>query len=147
MVLLGDEKNAYSNELLWKCLSCNTCGTRCPNNINTGRIVESLKKMTKEAGIKPLRAEVMHFHTSCYNDSLRWGRVSEMGLMGEYEIRNMVENLKQKKFKAILDEVSHQAKFAYEMFKLNRLHLYFHTTGGRKEIIRLLRRSAGKKWI
>jgi len=147
MVLLGDENNAFSNDLLWKCLSCNTCGTRCPNNINTGRIVESLKKMTKEAGVKPLIPQVMHFHTSCYNDSLRWGRVSEMGLMGEYEIRNMVGNIKQKRFKAIFDEISYQAKFAYRMLKLHRLHLYFHTSRGRIEIKRLLRRSAGKKWI
>lgn len=147
MIILGDLHNAYANKLLWKCLSCNTCGTRCPNNINTGRIVESMKKMTKEAGITPLRPEVAHFHTSCYNDSLRWGRISEMGMMGEYEIRNLVQNIKQKKFRAIIDEISYQLKFAYKMLKLGRLHLFFHTSRGRFELRKLVQNSAGKKWI
>jgi len=147
MVVLGDEKNAYSNDLLWKCLSCNTCGTRCPNNINTGRIVESLKKMTKEAGVQALRPEVQHFHTSCYNDSLRWGRVSELGLMGEYQLRNLSENLCQGKPRAIVDEIKTQAKFAFEMWKLKRLHLFFHTSRGRIEIRGLLEKSRGRKWI
>jgi heterodisulfide reductase subunit C len=146
MVALGDEQRAFSNELVWKCLSCNTCGTRCPNSINTGRVVEALKKMAKEAGVQPLRPEVLHFHTSCYNDSLRWGRVSEMGLMGEYQLRNLLENLRQKKFKAIADEISAQTKFAFEMLRLGRLHLFFHTSKGRIEMRRLLKSSTEHKW-
>lgn len=147
MVVLGDKQSALANELMWKCLSCNTCGTRCPNSINTGRVVESLKKMAKEAGVQSLRPGVVHFHASCYNDSLRWGRVSELGLMGEYQIRLLLDNLRQRKLRAIFDEISVQVKFAYEMFKLKRLHLFFHTSRGRIEIKRLLKKSAGRKWI
>jgi len=29
---------AVSNLLVWKCVACYTCGTRCPNNIQTARI-------------------------------------------------------------------------------------------------------------
>jgi heterodisulfide reductase subunit C len=147
MVVLGDKQSAFTNQLVWKCLSCNTCGTRCPNSINTGRVIESLKKMNKEAGMPAVRPEVVHFHTSCYNDSMRWGRVSEMGLMGEYQLRNLVENVLQGKFRAIIDEIMVQTRFAIEMVKLKRLHLFFHTSRGRIELKRLLKKSAGRKWI
>src|SRR5512145_3556201 len=49
MILLGDDKGALENMLVWKCLACYTCGTRCPNNIQTARITETLKQMGKEA--------------------------------------------------------------------------------------------------
>ena len=48
MIALGDSENALSNELVWKCVSCYTCGTRCPNNIHSARITETLKKMADE---------------------------------------------------------------------------------------------------
>ncbi len=48
MIILGDRENALNNELVWKCVSCYTCGTRCPNDIQTARITETLKKISKE---------------------------------------------------------------------------------------------------
>ena len=45
MITLGDQENALNNQLVWKCVSCYTCGTRCPNNIHSARITETIKKM------------------------------------------------------------------------------------------------------
>lgn len=145
MVLLGDRQNALSNPLIWKCVSCLTCGTRCPNNIRGGRIAETLKKMAAEAGIKPLRPKVAHFHTSFFNDSLRWGRINEMGMMSEYEVRAAVANLKQGKIKEILSDIKEVSTFSHAMIRHHRLHLSFTgTAAGRKELKRLYRKSKEK---
>src|SRR5512143_1713551 len=48
MLLLGDAQGAIDNLLVWKCLACYTCGTRCPNNIQTARITETLKQISKK---------------------------------------------------------------------------------------------------
>ena len=72
MIAMGDRDNAFNNELVWRCVSCYTCGTRCPNEIQTSRITETLKKMGQESYIKPLRHKVAYFHKSFINAGIRW---------------------------------------------------------------------------
>ena len=57
MIVMGDRSAALQNRLVWKCLSCYTCGTRCPNEIHTARVTETLKKMAKEEHLAPLVPE------------------------------------------------------------------------------------------
>src|SRR4030042_1115209 len=64
MILLGDREQALSNKLVWKCVSCYTCGTRCPNDIQTARIPATLKKMSTEAHLEPLNSKVAEFHSA-----------------------------------------------------------------------------------
>jgi len=134
MVVLGDVEQALTNKLTWKCLFCHTCGTRCPNNIKTGRVAETLKKMALDAGLKPRNPEDRNFHESFFNHSLRWGRINEIGVMGEYEMRNTWDNLKKKNVKEIISQVKQRSKFAWDMFRQERLHLSFHSSRGRNEI-------------
>ena len=101
MVVLGDIESALTNKLTWKCLFCHTCGTRCPNNIKTGRIADTLKKMALDAGINPQQPEYKNFHRAFFNYSLRWGRINEIGMMGEFQLRNMWDHLKKGNYVAI----------------------------------------------
>ena len=141
MITLGDREDALNNELVWKCVSCYTCGTRCPNDIQTARITETLKKMAKEEHIVPLRPEVAHFHDSFVKSGLRWGRVNEMEFINSYEFKNFWMNLKRMKFKAIYDESMTQAKLGLALFRHKRLHFGFLSSKGRKEIKRLNKRN------
>lgn len=147
MVILGDIEQALTNKLTWNCLFCHTCGTRCPNNIKTGRVADTLKKMALDAGLDPQNPEYMNFHKSFFNHSLRWGRINEIGMMGEYELRNIWDTLKKRKVKKIISQVKERSKFAWEMFRQKRLHLSFHSSKGRDEISRLYEKTAGRKWI
>ena len=134
MLICGEKERALNNGLVWKCLSCYTCGTRCPNGIQTARITETLKKMAKERQLEPLNYKVAHFHTSFLNSGLRWGRVNEAEFMGAYELKNTFTNLKRKDFKAISTELGKQLRFALSMLKLRRMHGGFMTVKGRKEL-------------
>src|SRR5450759_83060 len=64
MILVGDREAALNNLLVWKCVACYTCGTRCPNNIQTARITETLKQMGKEAHLDPLKPRIADFPSS-----------------------------------------------------------------------------------
>ena len=141
MITLGDREDALSNELVWKCVSCYTCGTRCPNDIQTARITETLKKMAKEEHIVPLRPEVAHFHDSFVKSGLRWGRVNEMEFINSYEFKNFWMNLKRMQFKAIFGESLAQAKLGLALLRHKRLHFGFLSSKGRKEIKRLNKRN------
>ena len=140
-ILMGDREGALSNELVWRCVSCYTCGTRCPNDIQTARITETLKKMSKETHQVPLRYKVAHFHDSFVKAALRRGRLNEMEFMGSYEMKNAARNLSKMAFKDIYDELVYQTQFAMTMMKLKRMHFGFLSAKGRDEIKRLAKKS------
>jgi len=144
-IILGDRQKALSNELVWKCVSCYTCGTRCPNNIQTARITETLKKMAKEAHLEPLLPKVSAFHDAFVESGLRWGRVNEMEFMGIYEMKNALRESRQKNYAAIVEEIKCQARLGIAMFKRKRMHSGFLMAKGRKEIKALYRKARQKR--
>jgi len=141
MVVLGDRERALNNQLVWKCVSCYTCGTRCPNDIQTARITETLKKMAKAEHLPPLQPEIADFHDAFVRSGIRWGRVNEMEFMGAYEMKFALRNIKARRFGAILDEVKTQAGLGMKMTQLRRMHFGFLIAKGRKEIKALQRKS------
>jgi heterodisulfide reductase subunit C len=141
MVVLGDRARALNNQLVWKCVSCFTCGTRCPNDIQTARITETLKKMAKAEHLPPLQPKIADFHDAFVNSGIRWGRVNEMEFMGAYEMKLALRNIKARRFGAILDEVKAQAGLGMKMTQLRRMHFGFLIAKGRKEIKALQRKS------
>lgn len=137
MVAFGDREQALNNQLVWKCVSCYTCGTRCPNDIQTARITETIKKMSKEAHLKALNHKVAHFHKSFFDAGLGWGRVNEMAFMASYEIKNTIKEIKKLNFINIYRELKQQSKLGLSMHKLKRMHFGFQSAKGRKELKRL----------
>lgn len=141
MVVLGDRQQALSNQLVWKCVSCYTCGTRCPNDIQTARITETLKKMAKEAHLEPLQPQIADFHDAFIQSGIRWGRVNEMEFMGAYEMKFALRNLSSGKFGAVFSELNTQARLGMGMMRHRRMHFGFLMSKGRKEIKALQRKS------
>ena len=140
LIMLGQKEAALSNDLVWKCVSCYTCGTRCPNNIQTGRITETLKKMSKEAKQAPHMPTVGYFHDSFVKSGLRWGRVNEMEFMAMYEFKHLMDKFMEKDYNGIKNEIMDQIRFALSMMKRKRLHFDFLTTSGRNEVKRLYKK-------
>lgn len=141
MVVLGEREQALSNELVWKCVSCYTCGTRCPNDIQTARITETLKKMAKEEHLEPLQPRIADFHDAFLQSGLRWGRVNEMEFMGAYEMKFALRKIRARAFGEIAGEIKTQALLGKEMMRLRRMHFGFLMAKGRKEIKALQRKS------
>jgi heterodisulfide reductase subunit C len=145
MIILGDREAALNNQLVWKCVSCYTCGTRCPNDIQTARITETLKHMAKEAHLTPLSPKVANFHDAFVGSALRWGRLNELEMMGFYELKNSLGDLKRFDFKAIVNELLSQMKFARPMLAKGRMHFGFQTSRGRGELKKLLKKAKERK--
>lgn len=141
MVVLGDRQRALSNQLVWKCVSCYTCGTRCPNDIQTARITETLKKMAKEEHLEPLQPQIADFHDAFVRSGIRWGRVNEMEFMGAYEMKFALRNLRAGEFGAVYNELKTQARLGMKMTRHRRMHFGFLAAKGRKEIKTLQRKS------
>lgn len=144
MIVLGERDTALNNQLVWKCVSCYTCGTRCPNDIQTARITETMKKMSKEHHMAPLSPKVDHFHSTFVNAGVRWGRVNEIEFINFYEIKNALKDLREFKFKSIYKEMVTQTKLGLNMLRKKRLHFGFQSAKGRDEIKRLSKKAKDK---
>jgi heterodisulfide reductase subunit C len=123
MILVGDREAALNNLLVWKCVACYTCGTRCPNNIQTARITETLKQMGKKSHATPLLPRVADYHNSFMTSTKHFGRVNEIEFMAIYETKTAVKEIFQGKLKAVLDEMLGQAKLGADMSKKKRMHV------------------------
>src|SRR5208283_1726599 len=122
MILLGDREGAMNNLLVWKCLSCFTCGVRCPNNIQTARITETLKQMAKESHAKPLLPKVAAFHDAFMKATSHFGRFNELEFMGIYEMENTVGAVKRGRWNDITDEIKAASRLGLAMMRKKRLH-------------------------
>lgn len=122
MIALGDKEGALNNLLVWKCVACYTCGTRCPNNIQTARINEAIKHMAKETGREPLLPQVASFHNAFMKATSHLGRFNEIEFMGLYQMENTGRAVKQSRWKAIFDEMKTSSKLGLAMMRKKRLH-------------------------
>lgn len=147
MVVLGERDEALNNLLVWKCVACYTCGTRCPNNIQTARITETLKQMSKAAHLEPLTPKVADFHSSFMKATEHLGRFNEMEGMGIYEARTAVRDLKKGDLKAVIDEMKNQAKLGMTMMKKKRMHFKLDKVKNRTEVKALYRKAKERKGV
>ncbi len=141
MILLGDTKGALENMLVWKCVACYTCGTRCPNNIQTARITEVLKQMGKKAHLEPLLPKVAAFHGAFVKAAGQAGRFNELVGMGMYEMQAALGEFKRGGLKAAIEEVASQAKLGKAMMQKKRMHLKYESVKNKGEIKALFRKS------
>ncbi len=85
---LGQEDIALESETPWLCASCQTCTTRCPQDLDIAGIMEWLTREALERGIKPPVTEVKIFNDAFMREVRLWGRAYEPGLMVEMKLRN-----------------------------------------------------------
>jgi len=142
MIVLGKREAALDNPLVWKCVSCYTCGTRCPNDIMTARIVDTLKKMAKEAHVPPLSPKAAAFHDSFVAAAKRLGRLNELEFMGRYELKNSLQGLAKLKFREVFEEHKSQAGLGLAMLRKGRMHLGIQKIKGKQEFRRLIKKGA-----
>jgi len=69
---LGQEDIALESETPWLCASCQTCTTRCPQDLDIAGIMEWLTREALERGIKPPIKEVKIFNDAFMREVRLW---------------------------------------------------------------------------
>lgn len=86
LIQLGQKDKVLGSSAIWMCVSCETCGTRCPNHIRLAPVMDALRHMAMEAGYKP-EPSVYALHQSFLDSIKLWGRVHELSLIMEHKVR------------------------------------------------------------
>jgi len=146
MIVFGDKEQALNNLLVWRCVACYTCGTRCPNNIQTAKITETLKQISKKAHLEALTPKIASFHEAFMKSAMDNGRLSEMDFMIAYGKKNARHELnKGGGWKAIIAELKGQAKLGLALYKKKRVHLGSEKVKNMAEIRKLSKKAEGLK--
>ncbi len=88
MVQLGLKREVLESNSIWLCVSCETCGTRCPNEIDIGVLMDALREMALEEGYRAKEKAIVALHAAFMESIRRGGRVHEATMLMEYKLRS-----------------------------------------------------------
>jgi len=77
---LGLAEEIYWSGTIWVCLSCETCNTRCPQDINIIRVIDGLREMSKKFDYYNPYPVIPAMHRIFMALVGRFGKVYELGL-------------------------------------------------------------------
>ena len=120
MIQLGMREEALASETIWICASCQTCTTRCPNDIDIAHLMDCLRQMSVENGATAEQEKVVKFHQVFLDSIRRHGRVFELGLVARYKLAT--------------GDLLGDAKAGWKMFKKGKLKFTPVNIKGRREI-------------
>ena len=95
MLQLGLTEEVLQSKTIWVCASCETCYTRCPNEIEVSKLMDDLKQEVLTRGMKPSQETVARFHEVFLNNIKKFGRINETALMGLYQMKSSWSDLKK----------------------------------------------------
>ncbi|TYO94911.1 4Fe-4S dicluster domain-containing protein [Desulfallas thermosapovorans] len=127
LVQLGQKERVLNSSSIWICSSCETCGARCPNGINTAEVMDALKEMAIAAGMVKEK-NINLFHNTFLNSVRSHGRVHETSMMVIYKIKS--------------GDLFSDMDVGLEMFRKGKLPLFPHRIKARGKIKDIFNKTA-----
>ena len=95
LVQLGQKDTLLHSSAIWLCIGCETCGTRCPNEIHAGAVIDALRQIALARSVPAAERSVFKLHEA-FLDSIRtWGRLHELSMILQHKLtsRDLLSNL------------------------------------------------------
>ena len=137
MIQMGLKDEVLKSATIWVCASCETCTTRCPNDIDIARAMDVLRRASLKSGLVTGEKKVTVFHEAFLSSIKSKGRVYELGMIGQYTLKSgdVITKLKRG---LLMEEV----KLGWQMFKKGKLKLFPQKIKRAGEIKRLFKKFA-----
>jgi heterodisulfide reductase subunit C len=84
LLQIGLVDEALRSKTIWLCASCETCTTRCPREVDLASVMDALRNLAVEQGIRSPERPVTLFNRIFLSLVKRYGRVFEMELIGMF---------------------------------------------------------------
>ena len=88
MIQMGMKEEVLGCSAIWLCVYCQTCGTRCPNEIHIGILMDALRELAVEEGIPAKEKNIHLFHEAFIQSVRRGGRAHEVTMLMDYMLRS-----------------------------------------------------------
>jgi heterodisulfide reductase subunit C2 len=86
-VIRNEREQVLGSDGIWLCVTCSTCSARCPNAVDPARIIETLREMAMAADPTLAPRAISVFNKSFLDQVRAGGRMFEMGLAAQYNLR------------------------------------------------------------
>jgi heterodisulfide reductase subunit C len=82
------EERALRSMSIWMCIGCETCVTRCPQEVDLPRAMDFLRQeaLAREVA-NPEADDIVAFHKAFMRSVEKGGRTFELGMIGDYKLR------------------------------------------------------------
>jgi heterodisulfide reductase subunit C len=140
MVILGQREPVLNCQTIWVCAACETCTTRCPNDVKIAELMDCLKEMAVHEGVPSSQPRILALHETFLNNIKKRGRLFETTLLPAYLLKS--GKLPDKWNSG---EWRYDLKLGRQMFSKGRLPLMPKSIKGKREVRQILtRRKHGK---
>jgi heterodisulfide reductase subunit C len=83
---LGAGEELLQTDLVWTCLSCETCYARCPNEINFAGIIDGLRALAVEKGVAKPPGDAPLFNRLFLDMVKKYGRSYDLQMIARYKL-------------------------------------------------------------
>ncbi|MGD0795622.1 MAG: 4Fe-4S dicluster domain-containing protein [Dehalococcoidales bacterium] len=83
---LGAGDELLQSDLVWTCLSCETCYARCPNEINFAGIIDALRAVALEKGMARPEGNAPLFNRLFLDTVKAYGRSYDLRMIAAYKL-------------------------------------------------------------
>ena len=135
-VLFNQKEKVLSSKTIWICASCETCTTRCPNEIDIAKVMDVLRQIQIESGSEASEPKIPIFHQAFLDSIKKTGRVHELTM-----IRNYTQKSGDLKDKLKTGEWKNDLKLGIKMFLRGKLKLMASKSKGVKEVRKLFEKA------
>ena len=133
MVILGQRETVLACQTIWVCAACETCTTRCPNDVKIAELMDCLKEMAVHEGVPSAQPRILALHQTFLNNIKKRGRLYETTLLPAYLLKSG----------KLLEEWNsgiwrYDLKLGSRMLSKGRLPLIPKSISGKKEVRKIL---------
>jgi heterodisulfide reductase subunit C2 len=138
-IQLGLEEKVLTSKTIWLCAACETCGTRCPNEIMLADMMDALRQRALASGYKNRIGEkgTSAFHEEFLSSIKTNGRLYEAMMMAKTRMRSGRFLTYLMKGEWISD-----IKLFIPMFFKGKMGLFPHRIKNRKEMKKIFKKFA-----
>ena len=123
---VAEEQEILRSNSIWLCLTCETCYSRCPMELDIPKVMDYLRERSYAEGkVNHESRDIVTFHKSFLNAVERNGRLHEMSLILDYKIHS--------------GNFFQDVTLAPEMYGKGKLHLLPERIKDRKGLARLFK--------
>jgi heterodisulfide reductase subunit C len=127
MVNLGMRDEVLKSRTIWVCASCETCTTRCPNEIDIAHVMDTLREMSLREGKAECEENLRRFHEAFLSAIKTWGRVHELQMIGTYKLKTL--------------RFMEDADIGMQMFRRGKIKLIPEPIKGRKAVKKIFKKT------
>ena len=134
LLQLGQAEVALRSQAIWECVSCQTCSTRCPKEVDCAGIMDALREFSLSGRmVAPAQQPVVSFQEAFLANIRRNGRLAELELIARFKADVVFHTGR-------LGFIFKDAGLAPQLSKRKKLHLMPEKARDRKVVGRIFAR-------